>query len=290
MNNNDHKPTVSVIIPTYNRESYLERAIISVLEQTYTDYELIIIDDGSTDDTVSILNKYDKNIRKYSILHSGVSAARNFGITKAHGQWIALLDSDDYWLPEKLKKQMAYLGENPELKVAQVGEKWIRNGKSVNPMKKHQKFSGWIFEKCLPLCIVSPCAVVIHKSIFDEMGIFDVEMPVCEDYDLWLRVAKKYQIGLMEELLIVKTGGHQDQLSKKYWGMDRYRVYSMEKLLNEELETWQRGLVLKGIINKLEVLNLGRAKRPVLPNVFEPKLRKYKRILHEFNTSYQLAD
>ena len=290
MNTNDHKPTVSVIIPTYNREKYIERAIKSVLEQSYKDYELIIVDDGSTDDTAKILKKYDKKIRKFSMLHSGVSAARNFGISKAHGQWIALLDSDDYWLPEKLAKQMAYLEENPDMKIMQVGEKWIRNGKFVNPMKKHQKYSGWIFEKCLPLCIVSPSAVIIHKSIFEEIGLFNEEMPVCEDYDLWLRVARKYPIGLMSEFLIVKTGGHEDQLSKKYWGMDRYRVDSLERLLSEDLEKWQRELVIKEIINKLEVLYLGRTKRVDLPNVFEPKLKKYKRMINEIDANYQLAN
>lgn len=285
MSNNNHKPIVSVIIPTYNRDKYLEKAIKSVLEQSYKDYELILIDDGSTDDTSKILKKYNKKIRSYSMLHSGVSTARNFGISKAHGEWIALLDSDDYWLPGKLEKQMLYLENNPDIKVAQVGEKWVRNGKFVNPMKKHQKYSGWIFEKSLPLCIVSPSAVIIHKTIFDEIGLFDENMPVCEDYDLWLRVSKKYQIGLLPEHLIVKIGGHEDQLSTKYWGMDRYRVNSMEKLLNEDLEDWQRKLVINEIINKLQVLYIGREKRTDLPNVFEPRLRKYKRMLHETNAN-----
>jgi glycosyltransferase involved in cell wall biosynthesis len=287
---NDHKPKVSVIIPTYNREKYIERAIKSVLEQTYRDYELIIIDDGSTDNTGKILRKYDKKIRNFSMLHSGVSAARNFGISKAHGEWIALLDSDDYWLPEKLEKQMEYLEKYSNYKVAQVGEKWIRNGKFVNPMKKHRKYSGWIFDKCLPLCIVSPSAVIVHQEIFKEVGLFNENMPVCEDYDLWLRIAKKYPIGLLDEMLIVKTGGHDDQLSRKYWGMDRYRVESMERLLGEDLENWQRELVVRELIKKLEVLYMGRAKRTDLPNIFEPKLRKYKRMLHEINADYQLAN
>ena len=287
MTDNNHNPAISVIIPTYNREATLERAIKSVLEQNYSDFELIIIDDGSTDDTSKILRKYKKQIRSFSMLHSGVSAARNFGINKACGEWIALLDSDDYWLPQKLEKQMQWLDENPEFKIHQVGEKWIRNGKFVNPMDKHKKYSGWIFEQCLPLCIVSPSAVIIHKSVLDDVGLFNEGMPVCEDYDLWLRVAKKYQIGLMEELLIVKTGGHDDQLSRKYWGMDRFRVDSMERLLQEELADWQRELVLKQLVNKLEVLFLGREKRNGLPNIFESKLIEYKRMLKD--ADYKLA-
>ncbi len=290
MMQNNHKPTVSVIIPTYNREKSLERAIKSVLNQTYKDYELIIIDDGSTDNTDRILHKYEKNIRHFSILHAGVSAARNFGIKKSHGDWIALLDSDDYWLPEKLEKQMQYIQEHPEFKVAQVGEKWIRNGKFVNPMKKHQKYSGWIFEQCLPLCIVSPSAVIIQKTIFEEVGYFNESMPICEDYDLWLRIAKDHPIGLMDETLIVKTGGHDDQLSRQYWGMDRFRVDALERLLDEDLKPWQRKLVIKEIVNKLEILYIGREKRTELPNVFEPKLKQYKRMLHESGSGYQMAN
>ncbi len=287
--NNTHKPIVSVIIPTYNREHVLERAIQSVLNQTYKNYELIIIDDGSTDDTSKILDKYDKDIRHYSMLHSGVSAARNFGIKKAYGDWIALLDSDDYWLPEKLEKQVKFVSRHPQFKVAQTDEKWIRKGKFVNPMKKHQKHSGWIFEKCLPLCIVSPSAVMIHKEIFDAVGLFDENLPVCEDYDLWLRISRNYQIGLLPEKLIVKTGGHDDQLSRQYWGMDRFRVDALERLLEKELKPWQRELVIREIVKKLEILYIGREKRSNLPNVFEPKLRQYQRMLYESNSDQQFT-
>ncbi|MBN2280206.1 MAG: glycosyltransferase [Candidatus Marinimicrobia bacterium] len=287
MLNNSHKPNVSVIIPTYNREQLLERAIKSVLEQTYKDFELIVIDDGSTDNTSRILRKYKKKIISYSTLHSGVSAARNFGINKSHGEWIALLDSDDYWYPQKLEKQIQWLENNSDYKIQQVGEKWIRNGKFVNPMNKHQKYHGWIFAQCLPLCIVSPSAVIIHRSVFDDIGLFNENMPVCEDYDLWLRISRKYPIGLMEEFLIVKTGGHDDQLSRKFWGMDRFRVESLERLLNEYLADWQRELVIKEIVHKLEVLNLGREKRDGLPNIFGPKLNEYRKIM--INENYKLA-
>jgi len=236
MNLNTHGPLVSVIIPTYNRVQYLERALHSVLDQTFSDYELIIIDDGSTDDTNLLLKKYKKRIRIFSILHSGVSAARNFGIEKSHGE-------------------------------------------------KHMKHSGWIFKESLPLCIVSPSAVIIHSKIFKDIGNFDVGLTVCEDYDLWLRISRKYQIGLIPETLIVKIGGHKDQLSRQFWGMDRFRIMSLKKLLKEELTHEQRELVLKEIIKKLTILSIGRAKRPELPNVFKPKIKKYQRILNEFTAS-----
>lgn len=285
MNLNTHGPLVSVIIPTYNRVQYLERALHSVLDQTFSDYELIIIDDGSTDDTNLLLKKYKKRIRIFSILHSGVSAARNFGIEKSHGEWITFLDSDDFWLPEKLEKQMEYMRSNPKMLISQVGEKWIRNGKFANPMNKHMKHSGWIFKESLPLCIVSPSAVIIHSKIFKDIGNFDVGLTVCEDYDLWLRISRKYQIGLIPETLIVKIGGHKDQLSRQFWGMDRFRIMSLKKLLKEELTHEQRELVLKEIIKKLTILSIGRAKRPELPNVFKPKIKKYQRILNEFTAS-----
>lgn len=272
----DDPGRISVIIPTYNRGEVLERAIKSVLAQTYKNYELIVVDDGSTDNTHSILRKYKDKIRFYSKLHGGVSSSRNFGLEKAEGTWVAFLDSDDYWLPEKLERQMEFLQKNPDILVVQTDEKWIRNGVPVNPMKKHRKYSGWIFEQCLPLCIVSPSAVMIHQLVFNDVGVFDEDLPVCEDYDLWLRISLKYQIALLPEKLIVKTGGHSDQLSRQYWGMDRYRVVSMEKILKKGLTPEQQEMVLKEIVHKLTVLETGRRKRRGLPNIFTGKLMEYR--------------
>jgi len=272
----DDPGRISVIIPTYNRGEVLERAIKSVLAQTYKNYELIVVDDGSTDNTHSILRKYKDKIRFYSKLHGGVSSSRNFGLEKAEGTWVAFLDSDDYWLPEKLERQMEFLQKNPDILVVQTDEKWIRNGVPVNPMKKHRKYSGWIFEQCLPLCIVSPSAVMIHQLVFNDVGVFDEDLPVCEDYDLWLRISLKYQIALLPEKLIVKTGGHSDQLSRQYWGMDRYRVVSMEKILKKGLTPEQQEMVLKEIVRKLTVLETGRRKRRGLPNIFTGKLMEYR--------------
>jgi len=272
----DDPGKISVIIPNYNRENSLERAIESVLTQTYHNFELIIIDAGSTDNTSRIIKKYKKKIPYFYQLHSGVSSARNLGLEKSEGTWVAFLDSDDYWLPQKLARQMQCLSENPQWLVMQTDEKWIRNGSFVNPMNKHRKYSGWIFPQCLPLCIVSPSAVIIHQKVFNDVGVFDESLPVCEDYDLWLRIALKYEIGLLPEKLIVKTGGHADQLSRKYWGMDRYRVLALEKILLAGLDRTQTGLVLDEIIRKLSILNQGRAKHPELPNIYAGKLAEYQ--------------
>jgi len=287
----DDPNRISVIIPTYNREASLEKAIKSVLDQTHKNTELIVIDDGSTDDTTHIIDKYSQKIRYFSKLHGGVSSARNFGLEKSTGSWVAFLDSDDYWLPEKLEKQLHYMQTHQYL-VAQTDEKWIRYGEPVTPMDKHRKYEGWIFKKCLPLCIVSPSAVMVHQKVFNDVGVFDESFPVCEDYDLWLRIALKYPIGLLPQKLVVKTGGHADQLSRKYWGMDRYRVRALEKILTHELPTEYRQQVLKEIVNKLGILNSGREKRPELPNIYYKKLKIYRQKLQEFNENYhaQLAE
>lgn len=281
----DDPGRISVIIPTYNRGAVLERAIKSVLNQSYCNFEIIVVDDGSTDNTHRILEKYGRQIRYFSQLHGGVSSCRNFGLEKSEGTWVAFLDSDDYWLPEKLERQIQFVQQHPEFLIVQTDEKWIRHGKFVNPMKKHRKYGGWIFKQCLPLCIVSPSAVMVHQRVFNDVGVFDENLPVCEDYDLWLRVARKYPIGLIEEKLIVKTGGHSDQLSRQYWGMDRYRIMALENILNKELSAEQYELVLKEIIKKLTVLETGRRKRHDLPNIFAGKLSEYRSKLERFRAT-----
>ncbi|MDD5765534.1 MAG: glycosyltransferase [Candidatus Marinimicrobia bacterium] len=283
----DDPGKVTVIIPTYNRAEVLERALKSVLSQTYGNFEVIVIDDGSTDNTDSVISKYASKIRYFSKLHAGVSAARNLGLEKSVGAWVCFLDSDDYWLPGKLERQMAYIAENPGMMVVQTDEKWFRKGILVNPMKKHQKYDGWIFKHCLPLCIVSPSAVMVHQKVFNDIGVFDESFPVCEDYDLWLRISLKYPIGFIPEKLIVKTGGHADQLSRKYWGMDRYRVRALEKILTAELTAEEKRLVLQEIVRKLTVLAKGREKRIGTQNIYSIKLLNYEKILHDFLADQQ---
>jgi len=224
-------PFFSVIIPTFNRAHLVSRAVESVLTQGFTDFECIVVDDGSMDDTAQVLSPYEKKIQYMYIQHGGVSKARNCGIHQACGQWIAFLDSDDVWLPAKLETQYEYIQAHHDVYIHQTDEVWIRKGKRVNPMKKHQKKEGHIFEDCLHLCLVSPSAVVVHRSVFENVGMFDERMPACEDYDLWLRVAWRYFIGFIPNKLIVKYGGHSDQLSASLWGMDRFRVYALCKLL-----------------------------------------------------------
>ena len=222
--------SVSVIIPTFDRAWCLARAVESVLNQTFTDFELIVVDDGSGDDTVRLLADYGESLALIRQDNRGVSAARNAGIAAARGRWIALLDSDDHWLPTKLATQVAWLSAHTDYRICQTEEVWIRGGRRVNPKERHRKYGGDIFERCLTLCLVSPSAVMMARSLLDEVGGFDEALPACEDYDLWLRISCAHPIGLVEAPLIVKTGGHEDQLSRVP-ELDKYRIQALAKLL-----------------------------------------------------------
>ncbi len=223
-------PLVSVILPTYNRKWILKEAIDSVLAQDYEDFELIVVDDGSTDNTCEILDTYGQDIIVLRQANKGVSAARNRGIAEAGGQLVAFLDSDDLWLPRKLSRQVDFFNLNPDAVINQTEEIWIRNGARVNPKDRHRKPAGMIFERSLGLCLVSPSAVMIRKSLFDVVGVFDEDLPACEDYDLWLRISCRYPVDLIDTPLIIKRGGHADQLSKAA-GLDRFRIQSLGKII-----------------------------------------------------------
>ena len=254
---------VSVIIPTFNRAWKVCRAIRSVLDQTFSDYEIIVVDDASTDDTGKSLEEFAGSIKLIThVENRGVSASRNSGIEGAKGNCIAFLDSDDYWLPEKLETQISFFRENPDALICQANEIWVRKGRRVNPAKKHIKPSGDIFVPSLKLCLVSPSAVMVKRSLFDEVGLFDEEFPVCEDYDLWLRISHKYPVYLIQKDLLVKEGGASDQLSASMKGMDRFRIRSMVKLLRKsELSKEQEKALLKELDKKCRVYGEGCVKR-----------------------------
>ncbi|MDZ7599434.1 MAG: glycosyltransferase, partial [Desulfobacterales bacterium] len=191
---------------------------------------LIVVDDGSTDDTPQLLEGYAGRITVLRQANRGVSAARNAGIAAARGELIAFLDSDDLWLPGKLARQAGFFALHPEALICQTEELWVRNGRRVNPGKRHRKRGGMIFEASLELCLVSPSAVMVRRELFDRVGLFDESLPACEDYDLWLRVSCRFPVHLIEIPLIVKHGGHPDQLSRG-WGLDRHRIASILNLL-----------------------------------------------------------
>ncbi|MDY6838736.1 MAG: glycosyltransferase [Thermodesulfobacteriota bacterium] len=256
-------PTVSVVIPTYNRALFLKEAIDSALAQDFEDFEVIVVDDGSTDTTHELLKSYPQ-VCVVTQDHRGVSAARNAGIARASGRFLAFLDSDDLWLPEKLMAQIAFLNRHPHALICQTEETWIRNGVRVNPKVRHHKPSGMIFERSLELCLVSPSAVMMRRSLLDEVGCFDETLPACEDYDLWLRIACRFPIYLIGTPLVIKRGGHQDQLSRQR-GLDRFRIYALVKILENPpeggLTPMQRKAAMETLSKKCAIYAQGCLKR-----------------------------
>ena len=270
-------PQISVVIPVYNRELTIRRAIDSVLAQELHPDEIIVVDDGSTDPTPEILKSYDHKIQIVRQENKGVSAARNRGVETAAGKWIAFLDSDDEWTPDKLQKQLACYRLHPNMRILQTEERWIRNNMRVNPGKKYSKKSGNIFKNCLKTCIVGPSTVMCERSLLMEMGGFDEKLPVCEDYDLWIRIAAKYAIPLLPEALTIKYGGHPDQLSLSTPAMDRYRVQSLEKIYKEvTLSRIQRIELLEELILKLSYLYEGAVRRQKDSVYYLKKLMDYR--------------
>ncbi|OED43393.1 glycosyl transferase [Chromatiales bacterium (ex Bugula neritina AB1)] len=253
---------ISVIIPTYNRWPLVCRAIDSVLAQSRPADQVIVVDDGSTDDSVrQLLQHYSHRINVLQQANSGVSAARNNGIQQATGDWIALLDSDDEWLPEKLSHQERIIAEQRDAVLCHTDEIWIRNGIRVNPMKKHSKHGGNIFLNCLPLCAISPSSALIKKETLTKVGMFDESLPACEDYDLWLRICSRHEVLFIPEAQLIKYGGHDDQLSRKYWGMDRFRIQALKKLLDSEtLSNIQRDHTIQMLVKKTRILHKGACK------------------------------
>jgi len=229
-------PSVTVILPTWNRAKWLETAIESVLKQTFQDFELIVVDDASTDSTAEIFNHYSGKISTIIFADNlGVSAARNAAISISDSEWIAFLDSDDFWHPEKLQKQINQTIIRQDISIHFTDEIWIRNGNWINPKKKHQKREGWIFQPSLAMCLMAPSTVLLRRELLEVHGLFDEKLPVCEDYDLWLRLCAHHPVGLLKEKLMTRYGGHPDQLSHSIWGIDRYRIQSIIKILKTEI-------------------------------------------------------
>ena len=252
---------ISVVIPTYNRRQTIGRSIDSILNLTLFPSEIIVVDDGSTDGTSDYIQSNFPSIRLLQQSNKGVSSARNMGIRSSNSDWVALLDSDDEWFPKKLEKQVMALSQNLDIKFCHTEEIWIRNGVRVNQMKKHQKYGGHIFNKCLDMCRISPSSVLFHRSILDDVGYFDKNQKVCEDYDLWLRITAKYLVLYIDESLIKKYGGHEDQLSKVKDGIESHRIKVLEKLIMQKFTSVKKNAMLKMLIEKLTIFSIGAQKR-----------------------------
>jgi len=255
---------ISTIIPTYNRRELVREAVASVLAQNDPgeECEILVVDDGSTDGTDSDLARVAPGIKYLRQDHSGVSAARNLGILQSRGDIIAFLDSDDLWLPGKLAAQLAFFRENPSAVLCQTEETWLRRGKKLNPKKYHKKPEGRCFPLLLERCLVSPSAVAMRRGLFDSVGLFDESLPACEDYDLWLRIGSRYPLGLIEKPLVIKRGGHPDQLSATIPSLDRFRIRALAKLLcTGTLEQADHDAARKVLLEKARVYAGGCRKR-----------------------------
>ena len=254
----------------------LGEAVDSVLAQTASDYELIVVDDGSTDETHLRLRDYDTRLTVLTQSRRGVAAARNVGAVRASGEYLAFLDSDDLWHPRKLRRQLDFMQRNPDVEICQTEEIWIRNGARVNPRRKHRKPSGDIFRPSLELCLVSPSAVMMRRELFERVGGFDESFPMCEDYDLWLRISKDTEVPLIPEALVTKRGGHADQLSRSTWGLDRFRVISMANLIDAGLDPEHAGWALEAMAKKVTILAQGSRKRgnEAMAREYEERLRR----------------
>jgi len=270
---------ISVVIPSYNRCHTLARALCSVYAQTAAVDEVILVDDGSSDDSAAMVAREFPRVRLIRQANRGVSAARNRGIRAARHEWIALLDSDDCWLPHKIETLRAAADADPGYVLYHSDEIWIRHGLRVNPMRKHRKSGGWIFAQCLPLCAISPSTVVLQKAALLELGLFDENLPACEDYDLWLRLCHRHPVHYTDQALVTRYGGHDDQLSRRYPAMDRFRARALHRLLlSEALQPGDFAAARRMLLRKLEILLQGARKHgnAALLDEFEPLQRHWQ--------------
>lgn len=232
--------TISVIIPTYNRASKLHKSIASVLAQTYTDFELLIVDDGSADDTDKVVASFhDDRIRYIKLAQNGgASAARNEGIRLAEGEWVAFHDSDDVWRPEKLEKQMEYVKRNPDFGMVYCA--YLMNVEQKKIMVPNATWNGELegdlFADLLVRNSVGAPTMMIQKRVLEEIGGFDTSLKSLEDWDLALRIAEKYKIGYVPEILVdayMSAGGVSSNVGAYYETrcklIGRYREQLMER-------------------------------------------------------------
>lgn len=237
-----------------------------------------MVDDGSTDETPRLITRYPVVYHRKA--KGGPASARNRGIRISRGEFIAFLDSDDLWLPEKLERQVAFFESHPEAVAVQPEEIWIKNGRRVFPKSKHRKPNGYFFDRAVKLCLVSPSGVMLRRRIFDEIGLFDENFPVCEDYELWLRLAARYPVYLIPDPLLIKRGGHPDQLSSTP-GLDFWRLKALAKIFNDPVLTPEmRFMVAVEARRKAEIFIRGALRHGNIFGAFEAQkiLKRFSRL------------
>ena len=275
---------ISVVIPSYNRKEFLKRSIDSAINQTKKPFEIIVVDDGSTDGTETMIKSDYDFVKFIKQKNKGVSAARNIGIKVSIGEWICFLDSDDEWKKDKLEKQIIAMKSNLGYKFFHSNEIWIKNGIRINQKKKHKKYGGDIFDKCLDMCRISPSSVMIDKTVFDEVGNFNENLVVCEDYELWLRICDKYRVFFIDEPLIIKYGGHQGQLSYSIESIENHRIKALEHLILGNLNRKNKRHAIQMLLSKLNIYLKGLVKRRKNDEiaVYEEKIKVWNKFSIEY--------
>ncbi len=280
-------PLFSIIIPTYNRAGFIEKAVESVLNQTCQDFELIVIDDGSTDGTVEILRNLSVSYAssqggRLNVIaqeNHGVAHARNRGIEQARGEWICFLDSDDWFLPEKLAVTKEAVRQNPDHKIFHTQETWFRSGEVLPQKTKHTKPNGYVYENAVEICSISISTACVHASVFADVGLFDEAFEACEDYEFWLRTTHQYPVHLIDQVLTEKDGGRPDQLSARVWGLDRFRIRALDKIMNTGvLNSRQQAITRRAIIEKCSIFLKGAKKHNN-----EKAVRQYARLMEQYS-------
>ncbi|MDC7124798.1 MAG: glycosyltransferase family A protein [Spirochaetales bacterium] len=234
-------PEVSIIIPVYNREQLLKEAVYSVFGQTFKDYEIIIVNDGSTDNSLFEAEQLCKEpnaegrCRVINIEHCGFpGAVRNRGVESSSGEFIAFLDSDDLWLPSKIEQQLEYMKTSKAL-ISHTREIWQRGDRIISQKKQRHERAGDIFKDALGKCIIGPSTVMIDREFYIKTGGFHEKIEIAEDYEYWLRITASNRIGYLDIPLTTKRAGGWPQLSEKYGKIEWFRLNALSALLGVEL-------------------------------------------------------
>lgn len=236
-------------------------AVHSVLEQSSKADEIIVVDDGSTDDTYKMFPM--DGVKYCRIKHSGFPGkVRNIGASLATSDYLAFLDSDDTWFPEKLSKQRGFFSTHPHCRILHTKERWLMNGKFVSQKKRKHKTSGYIFKESLQGCIMGPSTIVMDKKLYWEFNGFSENIEVGEDYDLWLRLCNSVAVDYIDEELITKIAGHGDQLSFKYGYIEPFKVDVLEEIIKSGLLSKSNQLLaIESLKVKYDIIINGCIKR-----------------------------
>jgi glycosyltransferase involved in cell wall biosynthesis len=209
------KDKVSVIIPTYNSEDYINEAIKSVLSQTYKNYEIIIVDDGSSDNTATLLKKYQGRLKYFYQNNQGSAAARNLGLNNSSGEFIAFLDSDDVWFPEKLEKQVRIMKENPRLAFVFAAAYMVNESGEIVKCWDNKNEPTMDFKRLYEKNFICTSTVLLRRYCLERIGNFDENLKMSQDWDLWLRLAKKFEFKFICQPLI-NYRMHSNNITRRY--------------------------------------------------------------------------